>query len=428
MSLWIILRLGLRQFAAGLLSVLTLGILNRVMRVEMGLDLTLVSMVVSAHYFVAPLTVPLGHRSDTRPYFGYHRTPYILAGMAVTALTTALAPFVAFHIEAQGGSFLSALAGVGLFLIMGVGMFMAGTAYLALIADLTTEAERGKVTGIVWAMLMVGILGGVFLGTRLLAEYTPQGLVRLFLAGAGILVVFTILAIRGLEKPCAAHPGKRAITLRQAVAALGGSRQVRLFFAFLLSGIFFLFVQQVVLEPFGGDVFGLSVRATTLFNAYQMVGVLAGMGAAGGWFTKRIGQRRTATLGALVAAVSFGWLALAAVLHQPGWLPPAILLMGFGTGAFTVAGVTLMMDITVGGHTGLYMGAWTLAEALARGLAGIAGGGLFNLAGLLGAHEPLAYAVVFAVEGLGLLLTVALLARVNPVRFQTEDALMAGMN
>jgi len=74
------------------------------------------------------------------------------------------------------------------------------------------------------------------------------------------------------------------------------------------------------------------------------------------------------------------------------------------------------------------MGAWTLAEALARGLAGIAGGGLFNLAGLLGAHEPLAYAVVFTVEGLGLLLTVALLARVVPVRFQTEDALITGMN
>ena len=81
MSLWITLRLGLRQFAAGLLSVRALGILNRVMRVEMGLDLTLVSVVVSAHYFVAPLTVPLGHRSDTHPYFGYHRTPYILAGV-----------------------------------------------------------------------------------------------------------------------------------------------------------------------------------------------------------------------------------------------------------------------------------------------------------------------------------------------------------
>ncbi len=109
MPLLTILRLGLRQFAVGLLSVLALGILNRVMRVEMGLDLTLVSVVISAHYFVAPLAVPLGHRSDTRPYrrpdgASLHRTPYILAGMAITALTTALAPFAAFFMEAQGGS------------------------------------------------------------------------------------------------------------------------------------------------------------------------------------------------------------------------------------------------------------------------------------------------------------------------------------
>src|SRR3989304_1934636 len=100
MRLTTILRLGLRQFAAGTLSVLTLGILNRIMKVEMGLDLTLVSVVISAHYFVAPLAVPLGHRSDTRPYrrpdgTSLHRSPYILAGAALTALTTALAPFVA---------------------------------------------------------------------------------------------------------------------------------------------------------------------------------------------------------------------------------------------------------------------------------------------------------------------------------------------
>jgi len=431
MRLTTILRLGLRQFAAGLLSVLTLGILNRVMKVEMGLDLTLVSIVISAHYFAAPLAVPLGHRSDTRPYFGYHRTPYILAGAALTALMIALAPFAAFLMEAQRGSLLSALVGLGLFLTMGVGMFMAGTAYLSLIADLTTETERGKVTGIVWAMLMFGILAGVFLGTRLLAEYTPRGLVTLFLTGAVILIALTLIAIWGLEKPRPEHAetlrtSRQAVSLKQAVAVLGGSGQVRVFFGFLLSGIFFLFIQQVVLEPFGGDVFGLSVRETTLFNAYQMVGVLAGMGLGGAWLVKQIGLRPTAGLGALVAAVAFGWLALAAILHQASWLAPAILLMGLGMGAFTVAGIVLMMGMTVGGHAGLYMGAWTLAEATARGLAGVSGGALFDLAQWFGAPAAGAYATVFALEGAGMVLTMALLAGVDPGRFRAESALAAG--
>jgi len=99
-----LLRLGLRQFAAGMLSILALGILNRVMKVEMGIDLGLVSLVIGLHYFAAPIAIPLGHRSDRRPYFGLHRTPYIFAGAALAALMTLAAPHVALWMGASGSS------------------------------------------------------------------------------------------------------------------------------------------------------------------------------------------------------------------------------------------------------------------------------------------------------------------------------------
>ena len=83
-----VFRLGLRQFAAGMLSVLTLGVLNRVMKVEFGLNLAVVSVVIGIHYFAAIVAIPFGHQSDRRPWRGYHRTPYILLGTALTALTT----------------------------------------------------------------------------------------------------------------------------------------------------------------------------------------------------------------------------------------------------------------------------------------------------------------------------------------------------
>jgi len=35
-------------------------------------------------------------------------------------------------------------------------------------------------------------------------------------------------------------------------------------------GLFFIFLQQVVLEPFGGDVFGLSVAETTRPETYGL--------------------------------------------------------------------------------------------------------------------------------------------------------------
>ena len=175
-----LLRFGLRQLAAGMLSVLALGILNRVMKVELGIDLGLVGLVVGAHYFAAPVAVPAGYRSDYRPYFGLHRTPYIVAGAVVTALATVLAPFVAFFMEAQDGSALSVLAGVAVFLCMGAGIYTAGTAYLSLLADLTDERERGKAVAVVWSMLMAGILAGVALGVVVLDHYSPARLVALF--------------------------------------------------------------------------------------------------------------------------------------------------------------------------------------------------------------------------------------------------------
>jgi BCD family chlorophyll transporter-like MFS transporter len=422
MSVPRILRLGLRQFVAGMLSVLTLGILNRVMKIELGLNLTLVSLVIGAPYFAAVVAIPLGYRSDRHAWRGHHRTPYIALGTALTALTTALAPLVVFSLARQGGSFLAAAVGVGLFLLMGAGMYVAGTAYLSLITDLTVEDERSKVVAITWAMMMVGILAGVFLSVRVMEHYSPERLVTLFLVMAALVVALTALAIWGQERSRATEPLEKALSLKQAVRLLTISQQTRFFFAFLFGGIFFLFMQQMALEPFGGDVFGLSVKETTLFNAYQMVGVLLGMGMTGGWLAGRLGKKAATGLGAVVSAIAFALLTLASAGEYLSLVRPAIFVTGLGMGIFTVGGLALMMDLTVKEQVGLFMGAWTLAQALANGLASV-GGGILHDAGLaLLGSEAGAYALVFLVEAGGLLGIIALLLRVDVVKFRTEVA------
>jgi BCD family chlorophyll transporter-like MFS transporter len=405
-----------------MLSVLTLGILNRVMKTELGLNLTLVSLVIGTHYFAAVVAIPLGHRSDRHSWRGYHRTQYIAWGTALTALATALAPFVAFFLAGQGGSLPAAAIGVGLFLLMGTGMYVAGTAYLSLITDLTVEEERSKVIAITWAMMMVGILAGVFLGVWVMKHYSSERLVTLFLVMAGLVVGFTALAVGGQERPRDPRLSEKALTLKQALRLLTISQQTRFFFAFLFGGIFFLFMQQMVLEPFGGDVFGLSVRETTFFNAYQMVGVLLGMGMTGGWLARRFGKRAATGLGAVVAAIAFALLATASIGSYLPLVKPGIFIMGLGMGIFTVGGLVLMMDLTVKEQVGLFMGAWTLAQALANGLASVGGGILHDLGlGLLGS-EAGAYALVFLVEVGGLLGIIALLLQVDVTRFRTEVA------
>lgn len=426
MSVPTILRLGLRQFAAGMLSILTLGILNRVMKIELGLNLTLVSVVIGAHYFSAVVAIPFGHRSDRYPWRGYHRSPYIALGTALTALTTALAPWVAFFLGGQGGSLLAAAISAGLFLLMGAGMYVAGTAYLSLITDLTVEEERSKVVAITWAMMMVGVLGGVFLSTRVMQDYSPERLVALFLLMAGLVVSLTALAVWGQERPRAARPSEKALTLKQAVQLLTISQQTRCFFTFLFGGIFFLFVQQMALEPFGGDLFGLSVKETTLFNAYQMVGALLGMGMTGGWLAKRLGKKASTGVGVVVSAIAFALLALASV---GGYLPlvrPAIFVTGLGMGIFTVGGLSLMMDLTVKEQVGLFVGAWTLAQALANGLASVGGGILHDVGLALLGSEAGAYALVFLTEAGGLLGIIVLLLRVDVAKFRSEVSKLSG--
>ncbi|MGQ9599834.1 MAG: hypothetical protein ACUVWZ_10510 [Anaerolineae bacterium] len=66
------MRLALYQFWLGAVSVLMLGTLNRILRVEMGLDLVQVSFLLGgAHYLAALVSIPIGHRSDLRRLIEY---------------------------------------------------------------------------------------------------------------------------------------------------------------------------------------------------------------------------------------------------------------------------------------------------------------------------------------------------------------------
>lgn len=94
-STWTKLRLGLRELAAGMSSVLALGVLNRVMKVELGITLVAVAALLASYNLAAPVALAIGHRSDRVPVLGRHRSPYIIGGACVSALALAVAPHVA---------------------------------------------------------------------------------------------------------------------------------------------------------------------------------------------------------------------------------------------------------------------------------------------------------------------------------------------
>jgi BCD family chlorophyll transporter-like MFS transporter len=408
------------QLAAGGLSVLFLGVLNRVMRVELGIDLFVVSLLVGGgHYLGALVAIPFGFYSDTHPIAGYRRTFYILAGALITAVVLISSPWIAQWLLVSTHP-LKLLLGFLFFLLEGVSTYIAGTAYLALIADQTTEDERGQATGLVWTMLFIGIIATGISTSIVFAEYSFDGLIALFVVGGIMAVVMSILALIGQETRRTVRSAPSTKRLSDALRTILQSNNSRFFGAFLLISMFSFFMQDVILEPFGGEVFGLPLAETTRFNAYMGIGLIASMLIGGLVLIPRMGKRAVTEIGCWILVGSFVGLAGSAVLHVQQVLSLIIGLLGLGGGLFTVGGVALMMDMTSSEHTGLFVGAWTLVQAVARGPASLASGALYSSFTRLGATTGQGYGIVFLIEALGLFISLIFLRRVEVGEFRSE--------
>ena len=417
-----LLRLGLFQMAAGGLSVLFLGVLNRVMCVELGIDLLVVGMLVGGgHYLGALVAIPFGHFSDKHRIGGYRRTLYILLGVTLTGLILALSPWVARWLSPAAPPLHVAVAFL-FFLLEGMATFMAGTAYLALIADHTTPTERGPATGLVWTLMMMGIIITGVGAARFMRTYAFERMVTLFAGGFAVALLLAVVALWRQEPSSHAQLCQRSESLRAALTLLARSQHSRRFAVFLMVGMFSYFMQDVILEPFGGEVFGLPPAETTRFNTYMGVGVgvVAGMLLGGMRLIPRMGKRWVAGLGCWIMVAAFGGLAASGFSQSARMLAAIITLLGLGAGFFTVGSVALMMDMTSSQHTGLFVGAWTLVQALAKGPALITSGGLQSAFLAAGALPGQAYGAIFALEAAGLLLAILMLHRVGVRRFQHE--------
>lgn len=427
LSTWTILRLGLREFAAGMSSVLILGVLNRVLKVELGISLTAIAPILASLNLAAPLALSVGHRSDTRPIFGYRRIPYIIGGAIVAGAAVAASPHVAGQL-AGGLTVGAVLTALALFVVMGIGMYGAGTVFFALIADRAPESERGHAASLVYLELIAGIFAGVILTSTLIENVNGTDDLSLLFVIVGALVVgLTVLAVWGQEparREDRAPVAEDYIPFRRAIRDIASISQARLFFVFMILATIFLFLQQAVLEPYGGEVLGMNVKQTTAFNAMMTLGILAGIVGGGRPWSDQFGPVRLARWGIITSAVGFALLGWAAAIGSApaSWI--TLFLIGLGNGAFSVAGLSLMMGMARGVYTALFMGAWTVAHALAEGLATASGGVIYELVAKVTSISS-GYATIFVIQGVGLALCLPLLKRVSLTEFREQtDALI----
>jgi MFS transporter, BCD family, chlorophyll transporter len=434
-------RLGLFQMALGIMSVLVFGVLNRVLIRELGVPGTLGGIILALTLFVAPARIWFGQLSDTKPLWGYHRTVYVWIGAVCLVVLAALSVQVMWQV----GSSLKTLGWTTptycwtgllalLFALYGVAVSACSTPFTTLLVDVSDEDNRSQLVGMDWSMLIGGtIVGAITIGVLLKKltlnapiEELQAAINQLFAIVPFVVLTLALLATWGIEKKYSRYAlrseidSESRVSLGRAWKILTASRQTQVFFTFLSLMTMGLFMQDPVLENYGGDVFGMKIGETASLNAFWGTGTLVGLITAGFLLTPRMGKRNTAKLGGILVAVSLMIVILAGFTHSQPMLKLSLLLFGLVSGIVTTGALSLMLDLTAAETAGTFIGAWGLAQAFARGIATIAGGALIDVGKKLFTNLVLAYGLVFAMQAIVMLIAVWCLRQVNVQEFRVS--------
>ena len=401
-----LMRLSLFQVSVGMAAALMVGTLNRVMIVELGISAWLVALMVALPTLAAPFRALIGHKSDTyASAIGWRRVPYIGLGSFLQFAGLALMPFALLLMTGEGRFGLAWVgqfaAGVS-FLLVGAGLQTTQTAGLALATDLATEEARPRVVALMYVMLLVGMVGGGAAFSLLLADFSPTHLVGV-VQGAGIAtVIFNLVAVWKQE---ARDPNRRYSVDEPAAAfkprwqSFTAQPKARRFMWAVGLGTAAFNMQDVVLEPYGGEILHLGVGATSALTAVMAAGALAAFTLAARWLARGGDPYRVAAVGALMGLPAFAAVIFAAPLEAPWLFRCGTALIGFGGGLFAVGTLTAAMTLERPEHIGLALGAWGAVQAFAGGLAVAAGGAVRDGVSFLATHGALGVALQDQVTG-----------------------------
>jgi len=403
-----IVRLGLVQMGLGAIVVLTTSTLNRLMVVELALPAVLPGALVALHYGIQITRPNWGFLSDT----GGHRTRWILGGMATLAAGALLAAWAVTVID--GAFALGLAASILAYSLIGLGVGASGTSLLALLATATHPRRRAAAATITWLMMIAGIAVTAGVVGALLDPYSDALLLGIVAAVALGAVALTALAVAGIERRVAARAEPDPMPFLQGLREVWAERRARNFTLFVFLSMTAYFMQELILEPYAGLVFGYTPGQSTQLSGAQNGGVFLGMVLVGIMAT----GLRVGSLRAWVAAGCLGSAAaLAAItlLGQTGGpLMAAVVALGFFNGVFAVAAIGSMMALAGEGRgrrEGTRMGLWGAAQAIAAGFGGLAGAGLADLF-RLGLDDGIAFGLVFCLEAALFLAAAAMALRI----------------
>lgn len=419
------IQLGMIHVAVAMTLVPINSTLNRVMIKELAISATLVAILASLPYLFSPVQVVIGSFSDRHPLFGLRRTPYIVLGLLLCVFGVVVSPQTAFLLSSD------LVKGVGLGLLTfgawGMGFNFATVSYLSLASELSGEQGRGRTVAIMWFMMIASIIFTAISLSYLVDPYTPEALARSFWMIGLAALVLGVVGLVGLEKRHAEGGESSAEdqSWGNLLRVILGNRQATLFFWYLTILLAAILGQDILLEPFGGEAFDMSVKSTTRITAVWGSCVLLALLVAG-FLEGRVSKRGVARAGAWSALAGFIIIAGSGVLASLNAFYLGLVLLGVGTGLATVSNLSLMLDMTTPSQVGLYIGAWGMSNAVSRLLGAVLGGVVRDLVTEVARNPVSGYIVVFAIEAGLIAASLYLLGRIDVRAFQ-HQANQAGL-
>ncbi len=417
-------QLGLIHVAVAMTLVPINSTLNRVMIKELSISATLVAILASLPYLFSPIQVAIGYYSDRHPIFGLRRTPYIFAGLILCVIGLIVSPQVAF-LMADNFS-LGLLVGILAFGAWGMGYNLSAVSYLSLASELSGENGRGKTIATMWFMMIVSIIVTAIGLARMVDPYTPEALIRAFGYVAASALVLGLLGLIKLEprstplssphfsegKMGGTRGVSESYSIKQMTDAITANPVARTFFIYLLLLLAAILGQDVLLEPFGAEAFGMTVtqttRITSIWGTFVLIAILVA-----GFLEGRVSKRRVAQFGNTGALLGFVVIVVSGLMLNKDIFYTGVTLLGLGTGLSTVANLSLMFDLTVSEHVGLYIGAWGFSNALSRLTGSVLGGVVRDVVTQATGLALSGYLVVFSIEALMLLIATFMLYRID---------------
>jgi MFS transporter, BCD family, chlorophyll transporter len=400
----------------------------------------------------------IGHRSDThKSVLGWKRVPFIWQGSLVQFGGLAIMPFAVLVLAKQGESggypaWIGQMAAAFSFLLVGAGLHTVQTVGLALATDLAPKESQPKVVGLMYVMLLLGMIASALIFGYMLIhpdwQVLPPGqLIEVIQGSAVATLVLNTIALwkQEVRKPqrlltpeeLAAETAPRPLFKDSWAAYVHGGKAIQRLTAIGLGTMAFS-MEDVLLEPYGGQILHLAVSDTTKLTATWAIGGLFGFGLASRILSRGFDPFRMALYGALVGIPAFLSVIFAAPFDSIALFVIGTALIGFGMGLFGHGTLTATMNLAPKNQTGLALGAWGAVTATASGTA-IALGGIIrdvvaSFAGQSSLGAATGYIAVYSLEVVLLVATViamvpllrtAVVAAVAPVRQEMTPEPMA---